>query len=40
VTLGEWGVLLGGIAAIGWVNWYFFFAERRAASAHARERRE
>ncbi len=20
----EWLVLLGGVAAIGWVNWYFF----------------
>jgi plastocyanin domain-containing protein len=26
-------VLLGGIAAIIWVNWYFFFAGRTAASA-------
>lgn len=24
-------VVLGGIAAILWVNWYFFFAGRRAA---------
>jgi plastocyanin domain-containing protein len=28
-------VLLAGLAAIGWVNWYFFFAERRGASAKA-----
>ena len=26
-------VLLGGIAAIAWVNWYFFFAGRTAESA-------
>lgn len=23
----DWLVLLAGIAAIVWVNWYFFFAE-------------
>jgi plastocyanin domain-containing protein len=26
-------VVLGGIVAIAWINWYFFFAERRAAGA-------
>ena len=30
---GDWLVLLGGIAAIAWVNWYFFFAGRRSTSA-------
>ena len=29
----EWLVVLSGIGAIGWVNWYFFFAERRQARA-------
>lgn len=29
----EWMVLAGGVAAIAWVNWYFFLAEGRAASA-------
>lgn len=29
----EWAVAAGGLAAIAWVNWYFFFAERRAAVA-------
>lgn len=24
----EWLVVVGGIAAIAWVNWYFFLAER------------
>lgn len=33
MTAAEWAVLGGGIAAIVWVNWYFFFAERAAASA-------
>lgn len=27
----EWIVVVGGIAAIVWVNWYFFLAERSAA---------
>lgn len=31
----EWGVLLAGIAAIAWVNWYFFRAEGRSARASA-----
>ena len=25
----DWLVIAGGIAAIGWVNWYFFLAARR-----------
>lgn len=29
----EWVVLAAGLAAIAWVNWYFFFAERRAVAA-------
>jgi hypothetical protein len=24
----DWLVIAGGIAAIAWVNWYFFLAER------------
>lgn len=31
----EWLVLFVGLAAIAWVNWYFFFAERRAVVAAA-----
>src|SRR4051812_2226766 len=30
-ALTEWLVLLGGLAAIGWVNWYFFVASRRSS---------
>lgn len=26
-------VVLAGLAAIGWVNWYFFLAERRVVAA-------
>ncbi|HEY0970101.1 MAG TPA: hypothetical protein VGE02_03880 [Gemmatimonadales bacterium] len=28
MTPVEWVVVLGGVAAIAWVNWYFFLAER------------
>ncbi|MGH7664827.1 MAG: cupredoxin domain-containing protein [Gemmatimonadaceae bacterium] len=28
MTPVEWAVLATGVAAIGWVNWYFFLAER------------
>ena len=29
----DWLVLLGGAAAIAWVNWYFFLAGRRPGAA-------
>ena len=29
----EWLVMLGGAAAIAWVNWYFFLAQRSAGAA-------
>jgi len=29
----EWVVVLGGIAAIAWVNWYFFVAGRTPVAA-------
>ena len=28
MTATDWIVVVGGIAAIAWVNWYFFLAER------------
>lgn len=31
----EWAVLLGGITAIAWVNWYFFLAGGAAVQAAA-----
>lgn len=31
----DWLVLLGGAAAIAWVNWYFFLAERGAVTVSA-----
>lgn len=31
----EWLVLAAGVAALAWVNWYFFLAERSAATAAA-----
>jgi plastocyanin domain-containing protein len=33
ITTAEWLVILGGLAAIAWVNWYFFLAGRRQAVA-------
>lgn len=33
MTAAEWAVVLGGLAAIVWVNWYFFLAERGVAVA-------
>ena len=35
ITAVDWTVILGGVAAILWVNWYFFFAERPTAVATA-----
>ena len=32
----EWMVLLGGVAAIVWVNWYFFLASSTRAPANKR----
>ena len=29
----DWVVVVAAMAAIAWVNWYFFFAERSSASA-------
>ncbi|MGI8497479.1 MAG: cupredoxin domain-containing protein [Gemmatimonadaceae bacterium] len=37
MTGADWGVLGGGLAAIGLVNWYFFVAERGAATARVNE---
>jgi hypothetical protein len=33
VSVTEWAVIAGGLAAIAWVNWYFFLAERAGRSA-------
>ena len=32
MTASMWLVLILGLAAIGWVNWYFFVAPRRRAA--------
>ena len=29
----SWLVIVAGIAAIGWVNWYFFVASRSSGAA-------
>jgi plastocyanin domain-containing protein len=31
----DWMMIAGGLAAIAWVNWYFFLAERGAAAVAA-----
>ena len=31
----DWIVIVAGLAAIAWVNWYFFLARRSAATATA-----
>lgn len=33
MNTSEWLVLFTGVAAIAWVNWYFFFADRGTAVA-------
>jgi len=33
MTATDWIVVVAGIAAIAWVNWYFFLAERGTAVA-------
>ena len=33
MSTASWVVLIAGVAAIVWVNWYFFVAERRSVSA-------
>ena len=32
ITTTEWLVILGGLTAIAWVNWYFFLAGRGSAA--------
>jgi len=36
----EWAVVIAGVAAIGWVNWYFFLAGRSASQAGRSARTE
>ena len=35
MTTDKWLVFAGGIAAIAWLNWHFFRATRRSATARA-----
>lgn len=35
MTVTDWLVILGGVVAIAWVNWYFLFADRTAAATGA-----
>ena len=36
MTLVDWGVLVAGILAVVWINWYFFLANRTPARAAVR----
>lgn len=33
MSAADWGVVLGGVSLIAWINWYFFFSEGEAARA-------
>lgn len=33
LATSEWAVLLGGIALIAWINWYFFLAKKSESKA-------
>jgi plastocyanin domain-containing protein len=35
MTSIEWAVVLSGVVLIGWINWYFFLAERASVTAVA-----
>jgi plastocyanin domain-containing protein len=35
MSLTDWFVIVAGLAAAAWVNWYFFLAERAGAPAAA-----
>ncbi len=35
MSVVEWLVLAGGVAAIAWINWYFFLAGRETVVARA-----
>lgn len=30
MTMMEWTVIIGGLTAIAWINWYFFLAQAMA----------
>ena len=40
MTATDWMVVVGGIAAIVWVNWYFFLAGRGESGTRGDSRRE
>ncbi len=38
MTAADWVVLAIGVAAIGWVNWYFFLSSKATgATSHGHE---
>ena len=38
MTATDWMVVVGGIAAIAWVNWYFFLAARGTPASRGESR--
>jgi len=36
MSTAQWIVVVAGTAAIAWINWYFFLAERSSAAAKVR----
>ena len=40
MTILDWIVIAGGLAAIAWVNWYFLLAGRRASDSRGDHRGE
>lgn len=37
MSLSEWTVILGGLTAIAWINWYFFMAQAAKAGRRPTE---
>lgn len=37
MSSSEWLVVFGGIAAIVWINWYFFLAQRSAMTGNGKK---
>jgi plastocyanin domain-containing protein len=33
MSAADWMVIVAGLAAIAWINWYFFLAQRQTATA-------
>jgi hypothetical protein len=38
MSVMEWVVVIGGVATITWINWYFFLAQGRVADVAKEDR--